>query len=74
MEVSAGDVPGAEGTTPEEKPQEVDESELQDLQGATGEEQQKKSAKLPPTLELGGKAPPKDDEQAGGGTDAEVIQ
>jgi hypothetical protein len=74
VQVSAGDVPGAEGTKPEEKPQEVDKSTLQDLQGSTGADQQKKSAKLPPTLELGGKAPPKDDKQAGGGTDTEVIQ
>lgn len=74
VEVSAGDVPGAAGTTPDEQAQTVDKGELQDLQGATGEEQQKKSAKLPSTLELEGEAPPKDDEQAGGGTDAEVIQ
>ncbi len=74
VEVSAGDVPGAEGETAEEQPEEVDKSELEDLQNATGEEQQKKSAKLPSTLELGGEAPPTDDKEAGGGTDAEVIE
>jgi hypothetical protein len=75
VEVSAaGAVPGAEGTKAEEKPQKVDQSELQDLEGATGEEQQKKSAKLPPTVQLEGEAPPKDDKEAGGGSDAEVIQ
>jgi hypothetical protein len=75
VEVSAaGGIPGAEGTKAEEKPQEVDPAELQDLQGASGEEQQKKSSKLPPTVQLGGKAPPKDNKEAGGGSDAEVIQ
>jgi hypothetical protein len=74
VEVSAGDVPGAEGTRPEEKVKKVDESALEDLEQATGEEQQKKSAELPETLGLEGEPPPTDDGEAGGGTDAEVIE
>jgi hypothetical protein len=74
VEVSAGDIPGAEGTRPEEKVQEVEESQLQDLEQATGEEQQKKSAELPETLGLEGEPPPTDNEEAGGGTDTQVIE
>lgn len=75
VEVSAGDVPGAAGTKPEEKVQEVDKGALEELEGATGEEQQKKSAKLPSTLGTEGAPPPEDKGgEAGGGTDAEVIQ
>jgi hypothetical protein len=74
VEVSAGDVPGAEGTRPEEKVKKVDETELQDLQQATGEEQQKKSAELPETLGIEGEPPPTDNQEAGGGTDTQVIE
>jgi hypothetical protein len=74
VEVSAGDIPGAQGTRPEEKVQEVDESALEDLEQATGEEQQKKSAELPETLGLEGEPPPTDNREAGGGTDTQVIE
>jgi hypothetical protein len=74
VKVSAGDVPGAEGTRPEEKVKQVDQSQLQDLQNSTGEEQQKKSAKLPDTVGLGGKPPPKDKGKAGGGTPSQEIK
>jgi hypothetical protein len=74
VEVSAGDIPGAKGTRPEEKVQEVDESALEDLEQSTGEEQQKKSAELPETLGLEGEPPPTDDKQAGGGTETQVIE
>lgn len=74
VEVSGGEVPGAQGTKPEEQVQEVDDSALEDLQNATGEEQQEKSAKLPPTLGTGGEPPPTDEGEAGGGTDSEVIE
>jgi hypothetical protein len=74
VEVSAGDIPGAQGTRPEEKVQEVEESQLQDLEQATGEEQQKKSAELPETLGLEGEPPPTDEGEAGGGTDTQVIE
>jgi hypothetical protein len=74
VEVSAGDFPGAQGTRPEEKVEGVDKSELQELQGKTGEEQQKQSSKLPDTLGLEGKPPPKDDGEAGGGSDTQVIE
>ena len=74
VEVSAGDIPGAKGTKPEEKVQEVDDSELEELQKATGEEQQKKSAELPPTLGTGeGEPPPTDKQEGGGGTGFETI-
>jgi hypothetical protein len=74
VEVSAGDIPGAEGTRPEEKVQEVDESALEDLEQSTGEEQQKKSAELPETLGLEGEPPPTDNKEAGGGTETQVIE
>jgi hypothetical protein len=74
VEVSAGDIPGAQGTRPEEKVQEVDESALEDLEQATGEEQQKKSAELPETLGLEGEPPPTDNREAGGGTETQVIE
>lgn len=74
VEVSAGDRPGAQGTRPEEKVKEVDESALEDLEQSTGEEQQKKSAELPETLGLEGEPPPRDNQEAGGGTDTQVIE
>ncbi len=74
VEVSAGDIPGAQGTRPEEKVKEVEESQLEDLEQATGEEQQKKSAELPETLGLEGEPPPTDEGEAGGGTDTQVIE
>jgi hypothetical protein len=74
VKVSAGDVPGAQGTRPEEKVKQVDQSQLQDLQNSTGEEQQKKSAKLPDTVGLGGKPPAKDKGKAGGGTPSQEIK
>jgi hypothetical protein len=74
VKVSAGDVPGAEGTRPEEKVKEVDRSQLEDLQNSTGEEQQKKSAKLPDTVGLGGKPPAKDNGKAGAGTPSQEIK
>ena len=67
-------MPGAAGTKPEEQVQELDKGALEDLEGSTGEEQQKKSAKLPSTLGTEGAAPPKDDGEAGGGSDTQVIE
>jgi hypothetical protein len=72
--VSAGDIPGAQGTRPEEKVKKVEESELQDLQQATGEEQQKKSAELPETLGLEGEPPPVEPGEPGAGTETQVIE
>jgi hypothetical protein len=74
VEVSAGDFPGAKGTRPEEKVQEVDESALEDLEQATGEEQQKKSAELPETLGLEGEPPPTDNQEPGAGSETQVIE
>jgi hypothetical protein len=74
VQVSAGDIPGAKGTRPEEKVQEVEESQLEDLEQASGEEQQKKSAELPETLGLEGEPPPPDNQEAGGGTETQVIE
>ena len=64
----------AKGETPEEKEKAVSDQALKDLENSTGEEQQKKSQKLPDTIKLEGKAPPKDKKKAGGGDDAEVIE
>lgn len=57
---------GAKGETKEEKVKKVDKSTLKDLENATGEEQQKKSAKLPDTLQAPGKLPPKAKEKTSG--------
>ncbi len=57
---------GAKGETKEEKVKKVDKKVLEDLENATGEEQQKKSAKLPDTIQAPGKAPPKQKERTGG--------
>jgi hypothetical protein len=74
VEVSAGDIPGAQGTRPEEKVQDVDKSELEELEQATGAEQQKKSAELPETLGLEGEPPPTDNKQPGAGSETQVIE
>ncbi len=62
------------GERPEEKEKTVDDQTLKDLESSTGEEQQKKSAKLPDTLKLPGKPPPPDKKKAGGGTQEQVIE
>lgn len=68
VEVSNGDQEFAvEEDLPEEEVQEVDRGALEDLENSTGEEQQKKSARLPDTLQIPGKPPPTDDRAPGGG-------
>ncbi len=68
VKVSSGDKEfGVTDEKPEEKVQEVDRSTLEDLENSTGEEQQKKSARLPDTLKLPGAPPPKDNAKPGGG-------
>jgi len=72
--VSSGDAKfGVADTKPEEKVQEVDKSTLEDLENSTGQEQQKKSAKLPDTIGTGGKPPPKDNKAPGGGSGGGVT-
>jgi hypothetical protein len=46
---------------------------VQDLNSATGEDYQRKSARLPDTVALPGKPPPRDDKAPGGGSGAETI-
>lgn len=65
VQVAVDDL-GAKGETKEEKVKKVDKSTLKDLENATGEEQQKKSAKLPDTLQAPGKLPPKQKEKTSG--------
>jgi len=76
VKVSSGDEEfGVADEKPEEKVQEVDRSTLEDLENSTGEEQQKKSARLPDTLKLEGAPPPKDNAAPGGGEGgAKVIE
>ncbi len=75
VEVSSGDEEfGVADEKPEEKVEEVSRSTLQDLESSTGEEQQKKSARLPDTLKLPGAPPPKDDAAPGGGGGGTVIE
>jgi len=65
VQVAVDDL-GAKGETKEEKVKQVDKSTLKELENATGEEQQKKSAKLPDTLQAPGKLPPKEKEKTSG--------
>lgn len=51
----------------------VDRSQLQDLQGGSPEENQKKSSKLPETTILPGEPPPKDNRAPGGGSGGVTI-
>lgn len=76
IEVSSGDEEfKVAKDLPEEKVEKADRSALEDLENSTGEEQQKKSAQLPETLELPGKPPPTDNKApGGGGGGAEVIE
>lgn len=46
---------------------------VQDLNSATGEDYQRKSARLPDTVALPGEPPPRDDKAPGGGSGAETI-
>lgn len=46
---------------------------LKDLNNSSGSDYQKKSQKLPKQVDTGGKAPPKDNKPAGGGTDFQTI-
>src|SRR5919198_917177 len=46
---------------------------LKDLSNSSGQDYEKKSSKLPKQVSTGGKAPPKDNKPAGGGTDFQDI-
>lgn len=75
VEVASADAAfGVAGELPEEEVETVDDSALEDLEGATGLEQQKKSAQLPDTLGTGGEAPKEDGAEPGGGTGGEAIE
>jgi hypothetical protein len=75
VEVASADAAfGVAGDLPEEKVETVDDGALEDLESATGLEQQKKSAQLPDTIGTDG-APPKEDGAApGGGSEGEAIE
>jgi len=65
---------GVEGETADEKVETLGDGALKDLEGSTGLEQQKKSAKLPDTIGTGGDAPETDNAKPGGGSDGEAIE
>jgi cell division septation protein DedD len=50
-----------------------DKQKLQQLQNLSGSDYSKQSRKLPKTLQLPGKAPPKDNKQGGGGSGFQTI-
>ena len=52
---------------------EASENDLEELEGATGDEYQEMQKKLPPTIETPGAPPPKDDKAPGGGSGAVEI-
>lgn len=75
VEVASADAEfGVKGELPEEKATTVDDGTLQDLEGSTGLEQQKKSSRLPDTLAIPGDAPPEDKAKPGAGDDGDVIE
>jgi hypothetical protein len=47
---------------------------VRDLDNATGDDYQRKSARLPDTVALPGEPPPRDDKAPGGGSGAETIE
>jgi hypothetical protein len=51
----------------------ADKQKLQQLQNLSGSDYSKQSRKLPKTLELPGKAPPKDNKEGGGGSGFQEI-
>jgi hypothetical protein len=51
----------------------ADNKKVKDLNSSSGADYQKKSQKLPKQVGTSGKAPPKDDKPAGGGTDFQDI-
>lgn len=64
---------GAKHRKPAAKDAKQSAKALQDLQSTSGADYQKKSAKLPDTVAIPGKPPPKDDKPAGGGSAGETI-
>lgn len=61
----ASEAPGAE---------QLDEGDLQALENATGEDAADASNDIPDTVATPGEPPPTDNEEPGGGTDAQVIK
>lgn len=75
IEVASADAAfGVAGKLPEEKVETVDDGALEDLESATGLEQQKKSAQLPDTIGTDGEAPKEDRAAPGGGSEGEAIE
>jgi len=69
VKVSSGDQEfGVADEKPEEQVEQVDKGTLEDLENSTGAEQQKKSARLPDTIGIPGKPPPKEKPKGGGKT------
>ncbi len=76
IEVSSGASAAAGGKTkvPSAKQQAAGAEAIQDLDQASPQEYQKKSADLPDELTTPGKLPPKDDKPAGAGSDSETFE
>jgi hypothetical protein len=64
----------ATATPAASKSKKKDAKAIQDIQGATGQDYSKKSAKLPKTLTTPGTPPPKDNKPAGGGSGSETFK
>jgi hypothetical protein len=60
--------------TPAKATKKKDAKAIQDIQGASGADYSKKSAKLPKTLTTPGAPPPKDNKPAGGGSQSETFK
>jgi len=66
---------GAEKTKEPSKAEQAEGAKaIQDLEKASPEDYQKKSAKLPKTIVTPGKPPPKDSKPAGGGSESETFE
>lgn len=71
---SAGDAATGKTKAPSKAEQQAGSKAIQDIEGATGNDYSKKSAKLPKTLVTPGTPPPKDNKPAGGGSGVETFK
>ena len=73
VSADSGSASSGSGTVKATAETKAAQKQLQALQGLSGADYSKKSAKLPTTLAIPGKAPPKDNKQGGGGSGFQTI-
>jgi hypothetical protein len=70
---ASGKAKSSSGSSAGSKSSKATNKSLKDLSNSSGQDYEKKSSKLPKQVSTGGKAPPKDNKPAGGGTNFEDI-